>query len=158
MTGKKRYSVVYSENEFANVPQKKLKADAGDYTVHVYMGSPISDNIVLKRQTFRNINDFVFCVIEQLPLNRRNLSDANLLFNIFHHGYNDAAVVKEPNVSPLVKIHFDEFATNATLDTRTFSSDPIDLRTLIARFREELLSKNADHMTEIDKKYIRLPY
>lgn len=120
-----------------------------------YMGSPISDNIVLQRQTSRNINDFVFCVIEQLPLSRRNLNDLNLLFNIFHHEYNDAAVVKEPNVTPFVKIHFDEFASNATLDTRTFNSDP-DLRTFIARFREELRFKNADHMTEIDKKNIRL--
>lgn len=161
---KKQILAIIANGEYVNLPQKNIKPASTDYIVHLYMGSSISDNIVLHRNTYENIHSFVIGIVEQLPVKRRNLNDLKLLFNIFHHKYrvpdNDGDVVsgvtKEQTSTPFVKIHFDEFSTNASLDTRTFSSDPVALKTLVGRFREGLLFKNEQNMTEGDKKNIRL--
>lgn len=58
--------------------------------------------------------------------------------------------------NPYVKIFFDEYGTNANLDTRTFTKEPIDLITLVTKFREGLVFKDDATMNENDKKQIRL--
>lgn len=57
---------------------------------------------------------------------------------------------------PHVKIYFDEYGTNANVDTRSFNKDPISLINLVEKFREGLVFKNEKNMTEKDKKQIRL--
>lgn len=43
-----------------------------------------------------------------------------------------------------------------SLDTRTFKGDTIDLIIRVTRFREGLIFKNEDNLSENDKKNIRM--
>lgn len=150
--------------DWSKEPLHKLKSTRDDFTVHIYMGSSKSDNIVLKFGKYANIGDFVAFIIRQIPMERRKTHDLILLFNIFLYQLqlntfiiiNDDEDKKKDNDNPYVKIFFDEYGTNANLDTRTFTDEPIDLITLVKKFREGLVFKDEVNMDENDKKQIRL--
>lgn len=148
--------------DWTKQPQIVRKAASNEFTVHVYMG-PRSDNVSLSYATYERIEDFIEFIIYQLPIEKRNKENLLLLFNIFLHTYSVNEFLaneakngsKQPNNSQ-VKIFFDEYGVNANLDTRSFGVSPIDLRTLVSKFREGLVFKNESQLSDDDKKAIRL--
>lgn len=146
--------------DWSRQPEVTLKATKDDFIVHVYMGSSKSNNIVLKFGRYASIEDFVLNIVQQIPKQKRVRKDLILLFNIFLHQYKVIVYEETPDEKEIdssnVKIHFDEYGTNANLDTRTFSGESIDLLTLVTKFREGLVFKDEVNMTDNDKKQIRL--
>lgn len=144
-------------------PYEKHQAEPGDFIVHIYMGSSASDNIVLKPQAYE-IEEFMSYLIRQIPRDRRTVKKLFLLFNIFLTDFNVPdynaddwePANKKKNADPYVKIYFDEYGTNANLDTRSFASKSINLLDLITKFREGLVFNDGLQMSEDDKKQIRL--
>lgn len=66
-----------------NEPFIQLKPSRDDFTVHIYMGSSKSNNIVLSFGKYTNIGDFVASIIRQLPMEKRKTRDLILLFYIY---------------------------------------------------------------------------
>lgn len=100
-------------------------ADKEEFTLHIYMGSNISNNVILKYGEYESLEEFMELIILQLPQGNRNTKKLLELFNIFYIEYNKLEVLtnnNEKNTEVILKIPFDEFGATLSVDMKTITS------------------------------------
>lgn len=110
-----------------------------DYLLHIYMGSEVSSNIILRTGVrYTSLEDFLDVILMQIPPPRRKTHKLKELFSIFYPDYHsDASMVDMETVDSdeNVEILFSEYGAKLVSDTneliQSAKSDTIPLAALL---------------------------
>lgn len=129
---------------------QKFKKIKENYTLHVYMGSPVTSNVLLKYNTYNSVEKFVEDIIRQIPPDRRIKKKLKTLFMGFYPEYEfdeqDSTRLNgnnpETNENKILELTFKQFGINLKSNVTTLekrSDGGVDLQNLVTD-----LLKNAE--------------